>query len=368
MVLRKFMALIFVWVILAGVIGAQTTTTPTGSNVVISVVLCSDRAVVNLSGHMLAGYDLFFQAYSGAQGTGGAVTPLRQAKVDGDYSFSEIVPYNEGVTFPAGHIGSVYVAIARETDSTSIAYKEFVDDIQDGCSEPQFNQSSSTALNGTTPTTTGDETVQAVPAEGATQIPTGFVAVQPSATDPLRPIFSPFGGYVNPGYVPVNALAGYAWTPPRQETPGLIFVECNQYRMAEPGTVYDTDNVTLFWSWYAKTSAQVQDHIDNAIYSVTFFDEPALPVPNVVRSEIEYRSGDYWVFYYAQLGHLRPSSYGISYNLWWKNPITDGYDDFGPGTDNELLHGDCSFDIRRNLDNTTVNYTYWPPIELKPLD
>ena len=35
------------------------------------------------------------------------------------------------------------------------------------------------------------------------------------------------------------------WIPPRQGTPGLVFAECDAYPMAEPGMLYDNDNITV---------------------------------------------------------------------------------------------------------------------------
>ncbi|PJF26808.1 MAG: hypothetical protein CUN52_15340, partial [Phototrophicales bacterium] len=138
-------------------------------------------------------------------------------------------------------------------------------------------------------------------------------------------------------------------TKPRQQTPGIIFAECNQYPMAEPGLLYDTDTIIIFWSWYAATEELMLDHINNAQYAVAAWGNP---FSNVVRTPIEFRNGDYWVFYYVVAGNLRPGQYQIDYKVYWNQAISDGYDDFGPGTDNPELTGNCSFTITRNPNNT----------------
>jgi hypothetical protein len=356
MSLRKSIFLLCLVLLLSltvGAVGAQDTPT---SNVTYFMVICENSAIVNLSGTMQAGYDIYFQVFSESQGGGNAITPLRQVAVDGAYEFSETVGYTEGVTIPIGHVSSFYIAIAREGDSTSTIYSDIVDDLQDGCTAPQFAPASSTSLGDATPGgAEGGSTDPVITDEGT--------VVDCTPTDPatLPYILSPFGDYLNPGYVPPLGAPCQPWELPRQETAGLIFVECNQFTMAEPGIIYDNDEITFFWSWYAYTQAQVQDHMDNVEYSVTFYGNNLVPVPYVLESEIEYIGYDWWVFYTAPMGNLRPGHYGIAFYTQWDAPITDGYDDYGPGTDYPLLNGSCDFDVLPNLAGEEVVYTNWPP-------
>lgn len=308
-----------------------------GSTVTILVVICEDQAVVNFSGTMQPGFDLYYQIYAGSQGTGEALTSLRRLQVSGEYSVSERVNYREGVTIAAGGIGSAYVAIARAGAPDSTVYTEFVDDIQDGCADPQFGIGEGLdAGDATAPTTT----------------------TQPSS------ILSPFGGVINPGYIPPEkplVVVGprEEFVRPRQETPGIIFAECNAFPVAEPGVLYDTDQIVIFWSWFAATPELVQEHIDNVNYSVTYYGVLPLPEP-ITRTQIEQRGGDYWVFYYSRLGNLRPGRYYIQYRAWWDQPISDGYANYGPGTGNELEANGCGFQILRNLEDRDVQYSAWP--------
>ena len=159
MSLRKtilFAVLLISLILSAAVIGAQDTGTT--SNVTYFIVICENSAVVNFSGTMQAGYDLFYRIYSESQGAGNAVTALRQVSVDGTYEFSETINYPAGTTIPRGHVSSAYVAIAREGDSSATIYSDYVDDLQDGCSTPQFQPGGSSTAGGTEPETTGDTT------------------------------------------------------------------------------------------------------------------------------------------------------------------------------------------------------------------
>ena len=40
--------------------------------------------------------------------------------------------------------------------------------------------------------------------------------------------------------------------------------------------------------------------------------------------------------------------------LTWKQAISDGFDDFGPGTDTEEIFSTCTFQIERNPQNENV--------------
>jgi hypothetical protein len=299
------------------------------SNVEIFFVACESQAVMNLSGEMGTGYDVYYQVFSASSGTGTAITALRQVSVDGTYAFSERVPYNSGAAVAFGGIASAKVIIAREGNSSSTIYETTVDDLQDGCANP---------LNavGTSLDTQGDATA--------------------AQTDAGPGIQSPFGGIINPNIVvtpqPLVVIgARQVVVPGRSQTPGMIFAQCDAFPRAEPGVVYDNDNIIVFWSWYAKTQAQVEDHLAHAQYSVTL---NTAPFKDVVASPIELRGGDYWVFFTATVGHLSPGRYGVEYKLTWDTGISDGYAEYGPETANLSENGSCTFTIQRNPDNQQI--------------
>lgn len=323
-------------------------TTGDESTVSIFVVICETQAVVNLSGNMASNLDVYFQVFSAPGGTGQALSSLRRANVSGGtYTFSEIVSYTDGATIPAGSTGSVYVSISRVGAPETSAYNEFVDDIQDGCAEPQNPLGASIVDGG-----------NAFPA-----LNTGDGSSAGTTADGTSAILSPFGGVINPNYVPPDKSAVVigpreTFVPPRQETAGIIFAECDAFPVAEPGIVYDTDNVVVFWSWFATSQELLQQHLDAVNYSVTYYQ--VLPLPNVVRTEIREINGLFWVFYYSQLGNLLPGEYWIEYKVTWDEAISDGFADYGPGTDTPEIVTGCSFDILPNPDGVEVNHNPWP--------
>ena len=292
---------------------------------------CEDRMVIDLSGIMESGYDVYYQAFDAYGGLGQAITGLRQVSVDGDYAVSQIIYWLDGATRALGTPVSVVIRIGRENDADSTIFQAPSDDLLGECAEP-----ASTLVEG----------------------------LDASATSQLLSssgVITPDGGLLNPVYsrpvepiVQIGARPSAAIVPGRTENPGLIFAECADVPGADPGILYDTDTIRLFWSWYAKTRDQVQAHIDNAQYSIQLH---GLNIPNVEVSEIKQVPGslNWWVFYTVNFGpKWEPGDYEINYAVGWAQAITDGYADFGPGTDNERLGSFCRFAIQRNPDGIEV--------------
>lgn len=338
--MRKiFLAAGLVVVLLAfGAMGSLAQTTTDQSAVQIFFVACENQAVMNFTGSMHTGYDIFYQVFSGAGGTGTALTSQRQVQVDGAYAFSETIPYN-GATVAAGATASVRVIVGREGNVNSSLLDTTVDDIQDGCNNPQNPV--------------------------GTSVDVGAGSAASTTTSASGGVLSPFGGTVGlPGAAPAatpEPLVVIGARVPfdevgRSSTAGLIFAECNQFMArSNPGLLYDTDNIIIFWSWYAKTPELVQDHIDAAGYAVGL-NQVGLPLVQV--SEIQQRGRDYWVFYTARVGHLEPGFYRVDMNLVWGKPISDGYDEFGPGTATPVVNGNCTFEIKPNPYGERINDEY----------
>ncbi len=319
--MRKLIMLLGLLLAISAV-AAQDTTTANAVN--IYYIACDTQGVVNFDGTMPAGYDVYYQLYSGANATGQALSTLRRVAVDGEYAVSESLAYSGGFTLDTGATGSVHVYVARESDSSSSTYDTIVNDVQDGCNSPQHSAVTSTGTEDTTTT---------------------------AATGTIR---SPFGGFLTTD-VPKNPIVviGVPAQPGRSNQPGVIFAECDQYPAADPGRLYDDDNIVIFWSWFAKTPEEVQDHIDNAIYNVRFMNAPLVPVQV---SPIQELGSNYWVFYTVPVGNLSPGNYGVDFSLQWASQISDGYEKFGPDTLNDRFHSTCTFNIWSNPNRGDVQY------------
>ena len=343
--------------VLGGTASAQDATGEPSSTISYFFVACENQAVLDLEGTMQAGYDVYVQIFRDAGGT--QLTNLIRVSVNNTYQVSQTIPFASGQTLLVGQFASARITMARESDPSATIFEETAQDVQDGCATPTFPAADTTDVgaNGTTgPTTpiidpvTGNvidfETAEVVGSSGIFT-PDGGVLNEVISRDPEA--------VVQIGPRPSERVEFVG----RTADPGLIFAECDSFAGANPGLLWDTDNLTVFWSWFAKTPAQVQQHLDNAQYEV-FLTSPYAyrqTFPRINVSAITRREdGNYWVFYTANLGDgFRPGQYRIDYYVTWSEAISDGYDAFGPGTDNVGLLSTCTFEVQGNPFGIQVN-------------
>lgn len=343
-------------VLLASLASAQTPSAP-ASTVNWLFAACDSKAVIDLTGTMQRGYDIYLQLFRETQGRGKELSGLIQVPVDGEFRVSRTIPYPSGEILALGQFASIKIIMAREGNPKSTIYETIFDDVYDTCIEPAYG---TTTVNSTTP--------------GALAIPlvdpqTGLpVTVEPGQPIRTSGILKPGSGYLNPVFarpaesiVQIGARPSQAREQGRVTDVGLLFAECDQFPGANPGTLYDTDNLTVFWSWYARTAAQVRDHMAKVQYTILFETPlyPPQPFINVQVSPVVRRPEDrrFWVFYTVNLGdRFVPGTYRITYQATWTEPTFDGWENFGPGTANEVLRGSCTFTIEKNPYGVEVSY------------
>jgi hypothetical protein len=341
---------LFLLFMLIGLLPAATIAAQDGSTVNYYFAACETQAVIDLDGNMLAGYDLYVQVFDATGGTGNALTGLVRVPVDGAYQISAVLPYATGKSVLLGQFASARILIARESDPESSTYNQTVDDIQDTCIEPAYSPTGGNSTGGGTPLI-DPITGQVVQGE---QIGSSG-------------IFTPDGGILNETYaLPSEGIVQIGARPSeleriegRTSDPGIIFAECDAYPLSDPGRLFDTDTLIVFWSWFARTPAQVQNHINTASYEV-FLSSPYAyrqVFPNVQISPIVRREdGNYYVFYSANLGNgFRPGEYKVDYYVTWAEAITDGYDDFGPDTEFPFLQNTCTFEVEINPSGVRID-------------
>ncbi|MDX1992893.1 MAG: hypothetical protein SF029_10905 [bacterium] len=107
--------------------------------------------------------------------------------------------------------------------------------------------------------------------------------------------------------------------------------------------------LSVVWSWYASTREQVLDHINQVRYDVRL-DRQSLTDDWLFLSDIAPDSANDdnpTVYYYAPVGLVAPTAHLIEYQATWAQPISDGFAEFGPETDNPVDSGRCTFNGRR---------------------
>ena len=158
---------------------------------------------------------------------------------------------------------------------------------------------------------------------------------------------------MNPGNEPQNPLlppGRYAGsegsTSAQQGVDVLAYCNDTSYGRPAPTNLAAGSTIDVWWSWFAKTEAQIQDHLDRVIYEVTVDGVPLRDWGNFRTTVRQQDDGNYYVYWYVPVGPLNSGPHEINYRVTWREAITDGYNAFGPGTANPVQTGNCTFTVR----------------------
>jgi hypothetical protein len=162
------------------------------------------------------------------------------------------------------------------------------------------------------------------PMDAPTSLPTNTPAPQLPSTPTLIPSPTPIPtNTIEP--VQVSPLCSFYGHP-------IVYVEAGR-------------PVMLAWTWNAKTKELSQEHIDTAAYRILL---DGVEVKAVRRGEIEYDAAKGWfsVTWFAEPVMLEAGEHLAERYLSWSRPISDGWSSYGPGTDKETPHDDCTIIVR----------------------
>ncbi len=127
-----------------------------------------------------------------------------------------------------------------------------------------------------------------------------------------------------------------------------VLAVCDDPRQGNPppSNLAAGSTIEIWWTWFARTPEQVQDHLSAATYEVRL-DGILLTNIDQYRTRIIQRSnGDYAVYWYVPAGPLSAGEHRITYRVTWSRQITDGYQNFGPGTNTLVEEGSCTFTVQ----------------------
>ncbi len=171
--------------------------------------------------------------------------------------------------------------------------------------------------------------------EPAARIPTVTPAGDGDATPTLARIASPTAARPTAQGTVLSPRQGYD-----------VLAYCEQFSQVPPPLAEGT-TIDVFWGWIASTEEYLRQHINNVIYEVRLDGELLeewRPYATPIRQEPD---GNWSIYWYVPVREpLSRGTHTITYRATWRNPIFDGYQQFGPGTPNEVETGSCTFEVR----------------------
>lgn len=176
----------------------------------------------------------------------------------------------------------------------------------------------------------------------ATALAGGVSTIIPSATLDINAINATVtavsGGSLTGTPAPITPQAGAARN---------VFAMCNDTSFGIPAPSNLTAGMTInvYWAWFARTPDFIQQHLDNAVYEVRV-DGTLLENVDQYATEVRRQASQYVVYWYVPYGPLTAGDHEITYQVSWQNPISDGYDDFGPGTERPFDQATCAFTVQ----------------------
>ncbi len=181
----------------------------------------------------------------------------------------------------------------------------------------------------------------------ATALAGGIDAPQFTAT------FTPFANVtagptipvIGATFTPSSGGGGEGSTSSQSGVDVLAYCDNRVFGRPAPTTLNSGATIDVFWSWYASEPDLIQQHLDNVIYEVQV-DGVTLDNWRLYRTSVRKQAdGNYYVYWFVPYGPLASGQHTISYAVSWKAQITDGYDNYGPGTNRPSESGSCTFTV-----------------------
>lgn len=123
-----------------------------------------------------------------------------------------------------------------------------------------------------------------------------------------------------------------------------VFAFCNDpaFGIPAPANLTAGSTIQIFWAWFASTETYLRQHMTNATHELRVNGAPIDNV-NLYRLNPTRSGAQHVVYWYVPFGPLDVGSYLITYRVTWRNPISDGYASYGPGTNTVFEEESCNF-------------------------
>ncbi len=133
--------------------------------------------------------------------------------------------------------------------------------------------------------------------------------------------------------------------PPRLNVNVFAFCDDASFGIGRPADLTPGSTIKIFWAWFASTDAYLRDHMTNATHDLRVNGE-AIPNVNQYRGNPRASGSQQVVYWYVPYGPLAAGEHTITYRVTWRNAISDGYANYGPGAAIEFEEESCTFDVR----------------------
>lgn len=123
-----------------------------------------------------------------------------------------------------------------------------------------------------------------------------------------------------------------------------VFAFCNDpaFGIPAPANLTAGSTIKIFWAWFASTETYLRQHMTNATHELRVNGAPIENV-NLYRLDPTRSGQQHVVYWYVPFGPLEAGPYLITYRVTWRNPISDGYASYGPGTNTVFEEESCNF-------------------------
>jgi hypothetical protein len=175
------------------------------------------------------------------------------------------------------------------------------------------------------------------------QTATALVNIGLPVSGTERPLGGPTGGPLLGGSGTPGSSSGIVST--QQGVDVLAYCDDPSYGSPPPTNLASGSTIDIFWSWYAASPELIQDHIDAVTYEVRL-DGRALSNWRQYAMPLRQEGERYYQYWFVPAGPLSSGEHTITYHVTWSQAISDGFDEFGPGTGNVSQSGSCTFTVR----------------------
>lgn len=202
------------------------------------------------------------------------------------------------------------------------------------------------------PTTDGDNNVRVV-----TETPTeDFPIPETATTGPTArfPTFTPLPSQPTQPADDINDATSPATTvapPPPSGSATVqdgadVFAMCNNasFGIPAPTDLAAGSTIDVFWAWYMADPSFIDQHTEAVSYEVRVNGELLSDWEQYGQRVVQVGS-NYAKYWYVPYGPLEAGTYTITYRATWDEMITDGFDNFGPGSRNPVEEGSCTFSV-----------------------